>query len=190
MLVETVLVGVVLFRLLRYATTPVLKSIGFYRYYSPMLFTMPTPTATELHLGTSYDFFHQSDTSPKQTLLYLSEGLVHLCTAVERGEIPRSENIQGTTYFLSEHTLEQFGFRSRRLGPFQLLMFLINYVELCILQSLSKGEIRLVRVRRARRVQIRAGEIVKRKALYERWHRILSTRREAALARAPFLKTA
>jgi hypothetical protein len=42
-----------------------------------MFFTMPAPTALEIHLGTSYDFFLHNP-SPRLMMRYLAEGLVNL----------------------------------------------------------------------------------------------------------------
>jgi hypothetical protein len=40
-----------------YSLQPGKWECAHYTYYSPMFFTMPTPTTLEIHLGTSYDFF-------------------------------------------------------------------------------------------------------------------------------------
>jgi hypothetical protein len=69
---------VITLRLVRLATTPLLRWLGYYyTYYSPMFFTMPAPTTLEIHLGTSYDFFLHNP-SPRLMMRYLAEGLVNL----------------------------------------------------------------------------------------------------------------
>src|SRR5262245_60550380 len=103
----TLVVG---FRVLRYATTPLFRRLGIYRYYSPLLLTMPTPRGLQLHLGTSLDFLRAADVSPRTSLRLLNEGLLALCEAVERGEIDKSTVLVGTTYFLRDDTLRRFGF--------------------------------------------------------------------------------
>jgi hypothetical protein len=89
---------VITLRLVRFATTPLLRWLGYYTYYSPMFFTMPTPTTLEIHLGTSYDFFHHNP-SPRLMMRYLAEGLVNLCEAIEKGQVDRHWLVKGTVYY-------------------------------------------------------------------------------------------
>jgi hypothetical protein len=148
---EVIIVGILIMRLFRFASTPFLRKLGIYRYYSPMLFTVPTHRVTELHLGTSWDFMLQAE-SPRSTMTLLAEGLLGLCGAVERGEIPKGEVIEGTVCFLNEPTLKRFGFQTRFPGPIHLLMVLANFPELSILQSIAKRSFAPVRLSRVRRV--------------------------------------
>ena len=147
--------------------------MGFYRYYSPLLFTVPTPTATELHLGTSYDFFLHA-ISPRLTLAQLAEGLVGLCAATERGEIRREEVIEGTVCFLSEPTLRRFGFQPRALGPLRFLLVLANYPELLLLTSIAKGAFAPVPLGRVRRVRTTAEKLLAQKDHLESFRTLLS----------------
>jgi hypothetical protein len=165
--------AIIAFRLLRLVTTPLFRALGFYRYYSPLLFTVPTPTATELHLGTSYDFFLHA-ISPRLTLAQLAEGLVGLCAATERGEIPRGEVIEGTVCFLSEPTLRRFGFQPRALGPLRFLLVLANYPELLLLTSIAKGAFAPVDLTRVRRVRTTAEKLLEQKRHLETFRTLLS----------------
>jgi hypothetical protein len=159
-------VGVLVFRILRFVSTPFFRAAGFYRYYSPMLFTVPIPGKTELHLGTSYDFVFWAE-SPRSTLAFLAEGLLGLCGAAERGEIPKEEVIEGTVCFLSEPTLKRFGFQPRLPGPVQYLFVLANLPELFLLQSLAKGCFAPVRLSRVRRVATTPERLLQQKRVLE-----------------------
>lgn len=146
--------------------------MGFYRYYSPLLFTVPIPGKTELHLGTSYDFLFWAE-SPRSTLAFLAEGLLGLCGAAERGEIPRQEVIEGTVCFLSEPTLKRFGFQTRLPGPMQFLFVLANYPELSLLQSIAKRCFAPVRLSHVRRVTTTPERLIQQKRVLEELHFLL-----------------
>jgi hypothetical protein len=167
-------------------TTPLLRGLGVYRYYSPMLFTVPLPSFTELHLGTSYDFLLRSE-SPRSTLAFLAEGLLGLCGAAERGEIAPHEVIEGTVCFLSEPTLRRFGFQTRFPGPIHFLLVLANYPELSLLQSIAKRCFAPVRLSRVRRVSTTPERLLQQKPILEELRLLLGRSRVDASRSAAVL---
>lgn len=167
-------------RFIRFATTPLLRWIGYYTYYSPMFFTMPTPTTLEIHLGTSYDFFQQNPT-PKLVLKYLAEGLVNFCSAIESGAVDRQRIIKGTVYYINDSTLRQFGFEPCPPNLFQWALFLQNYLEACLLLTLSKRRISFVSLSNVRRVKARSGDLLRYKERYLEYLRYLENRARRSL---------
>lgn len=137
--------AMLLFRCLRFATTPLLRRLGVYRYYSPMFLTVPFGTRTlELHLGTAWDFFRRRNLNQLELLTYLGRGLLELLAAVERGELRSDIKLRGTMCFLSEETMQKIGFQTRPMNVLEGALFLMNYPEICLLQSLVKGRLCLV----------------------------------------------
>jgi hypothetical protein len=176
------LLAVIVFRLLRLATTPLLRRLGFYRYYSPLLLTMPAPSGLQLHMGTSLDFLRAGHLRPRDSLRHLTEGLLGICAAVERGELSRSTVFVGTTYFFRDATLRRLHLEPSNPGPLQRLLALLAWGELNLLHSIAKGAPRLVRVERLRKVRFTAAQLLERRVQLESWRRRLQRR---GIGRAP-----
>ena len=156
------------FRLARYATTPWLRRVGFYTYYNSMFFTMPFGARTvELHLGTTWDFFRQTQITPKKMMMHLVTGLHSMIEAVERGDVPKNTRLRGTMYFLQPETLKKFGFSTRSMYPQEYIAFLANYLEVCLLQSIVKRKPCLVNIASVTMVHIELSDLVLHKKAIE-----------------------
>ena len=161
-------------RLAKYISTPLLKKIGFYKYYSPMFLTVSIfPGRVEIHLGTSWDFFKHRKITPKLLLGYLAEGLVNLCEDIENGTIPENKLIQGNIHYLKSSTTKKFGFNTRNYNFFEFILFLLNYIELCILKTISYGRPSIVRLQNNKIHYCRAKDLVKNKSKYFEYLRYL-----------------
>jgi hypothetical protein len=171
---SVLLCTIVVFRMLRCLSTPLLRRLGLYRYYSPRLMTMQASDGLQLHLGTSFDFLRSSDVSPRHSLRLLADGLLAICAAVERGDVPSSTVLTATTYFFREATLRRFGLRPHELGPLEWTLACTAWLELCLLQSLARRTIRLVRLERLLAVRFTAGDLVKQRRQIEVWRRALA----------------
>lgn len=144
-LVGYAILAVVLVRFIRFITTPMLRRMGIYRYYSPMFLTMPFGRRTlELHLGTSWDFFRRGELTQLALMNYLGKGLVGLLESVELGIVRHDTRLRGTMCFLSAETMHRIGFQTRKMNVLESMLFLINYPEICLLQSLVKRRLTLV----------------------------------------------
>ncbi len=159
----SVLVTVILiFRFIRYLSTPLLKKIGFYKYYSPLFCTMPFFNGhLDIHLGTSWDFFKFRKINPRTILLYLAEGLYNLSIAIKTGKVDGQKILRGNIFYLKSTTFEKFGFTSRKLNLVEYILFVQNYIELCILKSISTGKLRLVSFKNVSIVTCKASELPK-----------------------------
>jgi len=168
------------YRFTRYITTPFLKRIGYYRYYSPMFFTLPLPfRVLELHIGTTWDFFKLQNANPTLILNHLAEGLVNLTKAVKEGKVHPETKLRGYMYYMNPNTVRKFGFQTRKLNLFEMLMFSLNYIELCILQSISYKKLMLVRLENVHISTIKAKDMVKLLPLYE--NTLLKFRKRSAI---------
>lgn len=162
-----IILFILVFRLARFASTPLFRKIGFYKYYSEMFFLVPIlPNVCEIHLGTSWDFFKQKAISQKATFNHLATGIVNLCSAIEKGEVKKNVKLKGNTYYMNAETAAKFGFKSRNMNPLEIIMFSLNYLELCILYSISNKKPSLVPVKNIRIIFCNAEDLLANKAKY------------------------
>ncbi|MCX7736339.1 MAG: hypothetical protein N2319_06465 [Candidatus Kapabacteria bacterium] len=153
-----------LWRGLRFLTTPFFKKIGFYQYHSPMFFTISlTPKLYEIHLGTSWDFFKMQKINPKLQMIYLTQGLLNLCEKIEAGLINPKATIKGNLYFLKESSVLKFGFHIRDLNLYESLLTFFNIIESSILLSISYKRLSFVRLNDFKVIYISAYELLQNK---------------------------
>lgn len=158
-----------IYRFLRYLTTPLLKKLGIYRYYSKMFCTVPYGFKTlEVHIGTSWDFFRLQKVNPSVLLYHLAEGLHNLCAEIECGKIAPETKIRANLYYFSNATVAKFGFTSRRPNLFEWLVFSLNYIELCIMLSISYGKLTRVRFENLKVIEGVANQLALYKHEYKR----------------------
>lgn len=163
------------YRFFRFITTPLFSKLGLYTYHSEMLFTVPIwKNKRELHLGTAYDFFRTSASSSREMLALLSKGLLAFCDDVERGKYPRDLVLRGTTYYFSDATLAKFGFKTRPLRFLEAVFFSFNYLELCLLHSLSKRRLTIVNTDSVRIAYCKAEDLLQHKEMCRKYLHILT----------------
>lgn len=178
------LVFIVTYRFLRFITTPLFVKLGIYTYHSQMLFTVPIwKKKREIHLGTSYDFFRTDIAGSRRMLASLSQGMLALCEAIEQGKYPKDLLLRGTTYYFSDATLQRFGFHTRPLRLIEAIFFSLNYLELCILLSLSKRRLTFVNTDSVRIAYCRAEELLRHKDMCRKYANMLL--RETSADEAP-----
>src|SRR5215468_8820743 len=103
--------------------TPAFRLLGIYRYHSPMLkATIRTSRVYEIHGGTNFDYvlnFGWADRGPvaaRKVLIFYLEGLRDIADLVSRGELPRSIQIAGTSYFFRDESARRLGFSISKPG--------------------------------------------------------------------------
>lgn len=185
-------VFIISFRILRYITTPLFKRLGIYRYYSNMFFTVPIfYRIREIHIGTSWDFFKIMNVNPLKLLIYLGEGLLNLSKDVESGKIDENTTFRGVTFYMKPETLKKFGFKVNKPGILDSILFAINYIELCILISISKKRFSLVNLKNIRVIKISAKEIHSNKLIFESTlNKLINRYSNDSLAPTKYIKTA
>jgi hypothetical protein len=116
-------------------------------------------------------------------LASLSQGLLALCEAIEQGKYPKDLLLRGTTYYFSDTTLHRFGFHTRPLRLIEAIFFSLNYLELCILLSLSKRRLTFVNTDSVRIAYCRAEELLRHKEMCRKYANMLL--RETSADEAP-----
>jgi len=166
MILLVAVLGSALFRLLRWITTPLLRYLGFYRYYAPLFFIQPFGNnRVELHLGTTWDLMKARTLSPQAIMSSLVMGISGLVADAKSGRLQPELKVRATTYFLSESTLTRFGFDVRRPNVLEYLAFIGNYAEVCLLRSVVAGRLQLVDLRRVRMAETTVQTLVERETL-------------------------
>lgn len=159
---------IIIIRLFRFITTPILKFVGFYKYYSPMLMTVPLPfNIYDIHLGTSWDFLRISETHPRKMIRFILEGFVNIANDIENGKIKPNKSFRGNTFYLKESTIIRFGFRTRKMNLIETLLFILNYAELCLLNSIYKKRFYLIPTGNIMIVTFNANDILANKRKFE-----------------------
>lgn len=154
--------------------TPIYKLTGGYSYYSPMLLGyMANDKQIDLHSGTSFDYLfvlrkYKSGTPLRnKIMMYHLEGLLKLIQLIENKHIPASVNIIGTSYFFSERTLNNLGFKLEKATFFYRVNLFINFIDLFWMYSLSKDKIAIPAVWDAKKAKITGDILVAQKTKFE-----------------------
>lgn len=156
----------ILYRFLQYITTPLLRKIGFYRYFSPLFFIMPVRVKTyEIHLGTSWDFFRLNKKKPKIFLFLLLEGLLNLIRSIENNTIPVQVTFYGKIHFFKKETLERFGFHIKKLNLLDYILFAFHYLELLCLKVIVFKSFNPPDISKVTKISFTAEELITKKEL-------------------------
>lgn len=162
-----IIISVFILRIIRFFSTPLLKKIGFYKYYSSKFFIMPlSKNKFEIHLGTSWDFFNSQKFSARHQFNLLAEGMLKLCKDIESNKINKQTKFKGYTTYFNDSTIRRFGFRYRSFNIIEMILFAISYAELCVLKSLALKKITFIPLNKLKVVTINASELIKFKAKY------------------------
>ena len=171
------LTGIIIYRFLRYITTPICRKLHIYKYYNDVFFTVPgSMNRVEVHLGTAWNFFKMKTVNPRIFLYYTADGFYRLANAIEGSEVKNDRVYVSTISFFTDSTLTKFGFRTRKLYIIEMIIFSLNYLEQCLLQSISKGRISVVDLRTVRKLIITTEDLLANKENFELYARMLKPR--------------
>lgn len=166
--------GILIYRFFRYISTPLARKLNIYKYYNDVFFTVPgSMNRVEVHLGTAWDFFKMKKINPRIFLYYTADGFYKLAQAIERGEVKRDRVYVSTICFFSDATITRFGFRTRKLYIREMIIFSLNYLEQCLLQSISKGKISVVDLRIVRKLILTTEDLLANKDSFGVYARML-----------------
>lgn len=156
----------------QFSTTPIFKLSGIYRYYSPMLLGyMSNKNQIDLHNGSSFDYlfvmrkFKSGNEFRNRILLYHLEGLMNIIKELEKGSIPESVHIVGTSYFFNTRTLNKFGFKLTQPSLFYRFNLLSNFIDLLWMYSVSQGKFSITKLWKANKASIDGGKLIESKEI-------------------------
>ena len=178
------LAGPVAVSVFQFCLTPLLTLFGIFRYHSPMLkATVRTDRLYEIHAGTTFDFVARlrwSDRGPaaaRLLLVWFLEGLLDIASLVERGELPPTIRVVGTSYFFREATAVRLGFSVHPASLRLRLNLLLNLLDITCMYSFTRGRVALPNVFAVKEAAILGGELVARKGEIGRLIERLAPRR-------------
>jgi hypothetical protein len=169
------------------SVTPFCRATGIYRYHSPMLkATVRTSRTYEVHGGTSWDwlglfrFRDRGAKAARQVMVWYLEGFLDVATRIERGEIPDSIEVTGTSWFFRADTARRLGFEIRPAGYRLRFNLFLNALDLWLTYSFTRGRFALPDLPAVKQAVIRGDELVRRKGQIARLCETLSRRPQAA----------
>jgi hypothetical protein len=171
--------------------TPVYTLSGRFRYHSPLLLsTRRAGGGLDLHVGTLYDYVRRlrwSERGPRAARIVttdLLQGLLNLCEAVERGDLPPETEVVATSYFFSDRTLARLGFEMRRAPSATVQNLALASLNIALRLSFTRGRPTFPDLRRVRQGVTSAGALAQHRATIARSLHRLSRANGADSARS------
>lgn len=141
-------------------------------HYSPMLIVQPISGTWHLHTTTLFDqLFALPHKDPKlsnqqQTLIWILDGFLDLIEDLkDKPNIP----LVGTTHFLSPRRAKKLGFTIQAAGVGSKFILIINYLNLVLSMSITKGRLRFPKLDQVRRFEISAADLISKEDLFRNW---------------------
>lgn len=120
----------------------------------------------DIHLGTSWDVAKLHKINPRKVMEYIAEGLYNIALEIESGKLNINSKFRGNTFYLKEGTIKRFNFSTRRMNAFELALFIMNYIELFIINSILRKKICFVPINNVMIVFFTGSEIIKNKEVF------------------------
>jgi len=133
----------------------------------------------DIHNGTSFDYLMvMRKVKPgvdwrKKMLSYYIEGLLKIIDKIEKGELPGTVEVRGSSYFFSERTAKRMGFKLQKTGLFERVNLLLNVIDLVWTYSMTHGKLKFPNVLKVQTAIISGEDLVKTKKRLENLYRYL-----------------
>ncbi len=170
--------------LLMTLTTPILRVVGAFKYYSPLFLVFgESKTRIEIHSGPSIDYLlHLRGVRPGQelqrtVLAFYLQGLLNIADKVSEAEDPSAITIEGTSYFFSDRSVERMGFKVSPGGWFHRLNLLFSFLELFLLNSLSAGKMDIPNIFKVKKASMTGDRMLEHREYLQRLYDRMATER-------------
>lgn len=165
----------------QFATTPISRASGLYQYQSPMLLVYnANDKVYDLHSGTTFDYLlhmkwaDRGLVAQRKMLAYFIEGLLNIITKIEKGEIPETVKVVGTSYFFSERTAKKWGFKMAKPSAAYRLNLIMNGLDLFLLYSYAQNRWVFPKIWEAKKMEALGSDLVANKTYLEGLYNRLS----------------
>jgi hypothetical protein len=158
----------------QFSLTPIFRASGSYKYYSDFLLVYnPNQTTYDLHLGSSFDYaLHMkwSDrgiVARKKLLAGMLTGLMRIIDDGEKGILPGTLVITGTSYFFSDSSVKRFGFQLTEPTAAYRTNLILNFVDLYWMSVFTSGSWRFPKLNKAKKAEITLEALIAQKSKIE-----------------------
>ena len=165
-----ILLVILFIPLLQALSTPLMALMKVYKYYSDLLIVYnPNQNNYNIHGGTGFDYFFflsRKDfglTARKKILRSYLEGLYNIILDIEKGVIPDTVRVYGTSYFFSRATAERFGFTVTKPDFFTRFNLFFNFLEFLWMHSFARGRLKIPNVLKVKKAEIEGKDLVEQK---------------------------
>ncbi len=159
---------------------PILTLLKVADYKSELLFvTKDAGKNYDLHFGSLFDCILSGLFSGKRggfkdlMLFFLVDGMLKLANDVASGKIDKEAEIRGSSYFFNEKTAAKFGFESMKMKTSHKYILYLNYLEILLVFSFSKGRLARPNIEDFRSVKTTGASLIKHKEYIEKLHKVL-----------------
>lgn len=160
----------IVFSLVQFCLTPLLRGLGVFRYYSHFLMANTSDTSLlDLHTGTTFDFvlhFSINDSGSRSRNFIISEilnGLLKIIHEIEIGKIHAHQKIVAAPYFISQRTIYKFGFKEKEPSFLDRIFIVGSFFDILLMYAFTQNKITLPEVWKVKTVEISAWQLVAKK---------------------------
>ena len=162
---------------------PILTLFKVADFKSELLFiTKDAKKNYDIHFGSLFDcilsglFFGSRGEFRDLMLFFLVDGMLNITKDVEAGKIDKEAEIRGSSYFFNEKTAQKFGFESMKMKRSHKYILFLNYLEILLVFSFSKGRFSLPNLGDFKSVKTTGGEMLEHKEYIKKLHGVLTSR--------------
>ncbi|KEO75744.1 hypothetical protein [Anditalea andensis] len=159
-----------IFSLVQFCLTPLLRGLGIFHYYSHFLMANTSDSsAVELHTGTTFDFilhFSLRDFGSRSKLNIITEvvnGLLRIIHDIENGSIHRNKKIIAAPYFLSKRTIQKFGFKVKEPSLLDRVFIIGSFFDILLMYIFTHRKFTLPEVWKVKSVELSAWQLLAKK---------------------------
>jgi len=160
----------VIFSLVQFCLTPLLRGLGIFHYYSHFLMANTSDTTTlDLHTGTTFDFvlhFSINDSGSRSRNFIITEilnGLLRIIHEIENGTIQSNQKIVAAPYFISQRTIYKFGFKEKAPSFLDRIFIVGSFFDILLMYSFTKNRLTFPNIFQMKIVEMSAEELITKK---------------------------
>ena len=160
----------IVFSLVQFCLTPLLRGLGVFRYYSHFLMANTSDTSLlDLHTGTTFDFilhFSIKDSGSRSRNFIITEilnGLLRIIHDIENGTIHANQKIVAAPYFVSSRNIYKFGFKEKEPSFLDRVFIVGSFFDILLMYAFTQNKITLPEVWKVKTVEINAWQLAAKK---------------------------
>ncbi|WP_318310121.1 hypothetical protein [Flagellimonas crocea] len=176
-----VVIPIVLSIIAPFFDVPSLKKSGKLKYHSLLFISeFPKDDVIKVHGGTLLDYVFVIDgkkNAKQRTRFILQQYVQGLLDLISSYEAQQKDSlvIRGTSYIINERTAERIGFSKVKGDSIQQLILILNYFNVMIQYSISKGKLSFPKLTDTYTFEATLKELIEKKEAIERLNQKLKS---------------